>query len=455
VAGVTRPSAHLRRAAEVIRGQHVRRLRALWTAEIATLVTAAVSGLLVARSLGPSEYGRFALLTTYAALVFAFLDPRSSELVTKYFGGWQATGRSPAALAMLRLVLLLDAAAIVVAVGITVAGRSVVQSLAPATMAELLLAAACAGLAAPVVTSRGVLAALDRYRLIAWIQTPASVLRSAALVAVVWRGGGVAQLLTVTALTMAAEAVLTWSLAARLAGRRLGAQLSSARLAELADARVDIRRFLLYSEATTFSGSIVKFSDTLMVGAFGGTAEAGYYRLAKSLTAPIASVQGPLQTVVYNRFVAVRASEGAQALGRVAKRAAWTAVPLVVLLLLCAPLMPTLVRLVGGRPFAPAGAVTVVFLVGSALALSTYWLRPYFLVVDRLGTWFWVSLGVGVTATAAFAVGAWLDGALGVAVARVLVVSVAGNGVLLGILVRDVQRLRRDPQAPVDAAGRP
>jgi O-antigen/teichoic acid export membrane protein len=451
---VTRPSAHLRRGLQVVRGQHVRRLRALWTAEFASLFATAISGLLVARSLGPSEYGRFAVLTTYAALIFGFFDPRSSELVTKYFGGWRAVGRSSAALAMLRLVLILDAGAIVLAAVLVVGGRAVVHALAPATMAELLLAAACAGIVAPIVTGRGVLAALDRYPLVAWIQTPSSVIRSAAVVAVVWRGGGVLALLAVTACTSAAEAVVTWTLAARSAGRDLGAAIRMARLADLADARADIRRFVFYSEATTFSGSLAKFSDTLMVGAFGGTTEAGYYRLAKSLTAPIASVQGPLQTVVYNRLVAVDATEGRPALGRVAKRAALASLPIVTVLLLCTPFMPSLVRLVGGAPFAPAGPVTMVFLVAAALALSTYWLRPYFLVINRLGTWFWVSLGVGITATAAFALGAWADGALGVAVARALVVSFAGNGVLLGILVRDVRRLRATASEPGDASAR-
>jgi O-antigen/teichoic acid export membrane protein len=261
-------------------------------------------------------------------------------------------------------------------------------------------------------------------------------------------------LLVLIAVTTSAEAVGTWLVATRLAGRRLGDRVRTSRLAELGDTRADIRRFLLYSEATTFSGSIVKFSDTLLVGAFGGTKQAGYYRLAKSLTAPIASVQGPLQTVVYNRFVAVRATEGAPALGRVAKRAAWTSLPIVVLLLLCAPFMPAAVRVVGGAAFAPAGAVTVVFLVGSALALSTYWLRPYYLVVDRLRAWFWVSLAVGLLGSVAFAVGAWADGAFGVAVARVAVVSLGGNGVLLWMLVRDVRRLRRLPPATADAVVR-
>jgi O-antigen/teichoic acid export membrane protein len=421
------PAPCLSRTRSVLAGASARSVRTLWSAEVVSLVATLASAVVVARGLGASAYGRFALLTTFAALLASFLDPRAGEIVTKYFRELTARGNARGALVAARTVLCLDSAAAVLAPVLTLAVHPLVSGVAPGRWYEVLLAALAAALLAPIVTARAVLASLDSYRTISRLQMVFSLVRGGALAAAALTGD-VLLVLTALAASTALELAVTVGAAVRAVRVEHGAlERGAFSRHAVREAVPGLRRFLLYSEGTTFLGAITKFGDTLALGALAGPEQAGFYRFAKSLTAPVANLTLPMQTVAFNRFVNVRVELGEEGMTRMARRASLLALPLVGALLLVSPTLPWIVVLLAGEEFRPAGLVAVVLLAGSALALPSYWLRPYYLVLDRLRAWFRVSLVVGVLSAVGFAAGAHLAGATGVATARILVVALLGN----------------------------
>lgn len=421
------PAPRLSRARTVLTGASARSVRTLWSAEVVSLVATLVAAVAVARGLGASSYGRFALLTTFAALLASFLDPRAGEIVTKYFRDLTARADARGALVAARTVVCLDTAAAVLALTVTLAVHPLVAGIAPGSSLEVLLAALSAALVAPIVTGRAVLASLDSYRTFSRLQIIFSLLRASALIAAALTAELV-MVLAALAATTALETAVTVGAAARAVRARHGILVRGVFSRDaIREAVPGLRRFLLYSEGTTFLGAITKFGDTLALGALAGPEQAGFYRFAKSLTAPIANLTLPMQTVAFNRFVSVRVESGEDDMMPVARRATVLSLPLVAALLLVSPTLPWVVVLLAGDEFRAAGVVAVVLLAGSALALPSYWLRPYYLVLDRLRAWFRVSLLVGVLSAFGFAAGAHLAGATGVATMRVLIVGMLGN----------------------------
>jgi len=66
-------------------------------------------GIIVARWLGPEQYGIAALIMSYPALLFGFFDAKASTATTKFVGEFSIQGRRESALAMCRLSYLVDA----------------------------------------------------------------------------------------------------------------------------------------------------------------------------------------------------------------------------------------------------------------------------------------------------------------------------------------------------------
>jgi O-antigen/teichoic acid export membrane protein len=438
VRGTDRPLRAGKLLLDAVRGAHFQRVRTLWSAEVVSVAALVVSGLVVARALGPETYGRFALLSAFGALVFSVFEPRVGEVVTKYFGTAVVQGRHRDARTILKGTLALDAVAVAVAVAVvlTVAAQPWVQGLAPGTVLDLALAAGSVALAGPVLTGRAALAVLDRYRTFARIQTVAGLGRAAgaAVAAVATRDvtAVLAVLVVSTVAELVADLLAVRRAVAVTAGRQPGE--SRTRLADFRSAAPGVGRFLAYSEATTLLASVTKSADTLIVGGIAGAEQAGLYRLARSLTTPVGNLVTPLQTVAYNRFVAVFLQGGAARVRLAARRATVTAVPLAVLLALACFLVPPAVRLLAGDEFSGAGPVAVVLLLGAAVGLPLYWLRSAYLVLDRLRTWLWVSVVISIVSTVGFVLGAELGGALGVAAARALLVTLIANLVLLVLL---------------------
>jgi len=137
----------------------------------------------------------------------------------------------------------------------------------------------------------------------------------------------------------------------------------------------------------TLLGAVVKQMDLLLLGWLRGPADAGYYRLAKSLAATLGLLVGPLQNATYPRFARLAGLGRDAELRAVARRAAVrVGLPLGAAVIVALPLVPTVVAAAVGETFLPAARAAQVVLAGGAAWLAGFWVRPYLMAAGRIRT---------------------------------------------------------------------
>lgn len=409
-----------------------------------------LQGLVVARALGPDMFGVYALALTFCAFIFLILDPRSGDAVVRYLAEFRTAGEVPRSRAVIRAGLLLDAAwgaagLVLVSVLSSVAARVLHieghTGLIPVVALGL-------SVAAPVATSRAVLSVFERFDAIARRQFVVALLRATSVCAVALGGLGLTGVIWTLTIVSVLECGLFVSGAVGVASAHLGGRgIMRSPLSPLRGRGREMTHFLAFSGLTTLASSAIKQADTLLVGAIAGPREAGYYRLAKSLTAPAGNVGGPVQTVLLPRL-ATAESEGdavrADAIVRQTFRR--LSLPFAVLVLLGLPLVSPAVRLLAGEAYRGAVGPTIALAVGVSVSFVALHLRPMFLVRHQMRALLVFTTLLAVCSIASFVPMAAAFGAGGVAWARTFVVAV-GSAVMAIYLRRTVvaQRSRRPP----------
>jgi hypothetical protein len=100
-------------------------------AGVVILALGIFQSILVARWLGPKDFGVAALILGVPMLIFTFFDPQTREAVVKYLGEFTTTGESHKALAVPKLAYVIDGA-------LGIVGVAVVALLAPWAAAHIL-----------------------------------------------------------------------------------------------------------------------------------------------------------------------------------------------------------------------------------------------------------------------------------------------------------------------------
>jgi O-antigen/teichoic acid export membrane protein len=417
-------------------------LRRLWTSEGLLVLLTVLQVAVIARALGPSDYGVYALAVTYVAFVFLVLDPRSADAVIRYLAAFRSADDLESARALIRALFLVDLGFGLVGL-VLVAATSVVATNALGLEGHvflLMIFGAATALTAPSATSRAVLASLGRFDVLSRTQMVLNVVRAGALIAVAAGGLG----LTGIAVTLVCTACLetgtfVWS-AFGHAERVLQGSVLRADLSPLRSRAREIVHFVFVNDLTTLAGAAVKQLDVLAVGLFAGPTQAGFFRLAKSVTAPAGNIATPVQTVLYPRLADAAARRNWPQLLRSLRRASThIALPLAGLGLLAIPFAGPALELLAGKSFAGAVRSTQVLLIGVAISFATLQLRPLFLALGRLHSMLWISVATSVGSIAAFWIAAPQWGATGVACARTLMVFVASL-LLLGAAWKAIRR---------------
>lgn len=409
-----------------------------WTAlqAMVALPVTFVVNIVVARSLGPHEYGTLATYTAAFALVTALANAGISDATLQWGAAAHATGERARLLDLARRVsgfhVVVETPLVVIAAVVLLHGESWrVQALGAAAVGVTMLA----GTAVVVLTAASRTAPLARINLAV---------------------GLAAQLAVVVAATGTHGAGPTY--VARLGLLALGPVIVL--VSAPADVRAAVLRpvlprrwpagFVAFSANTLVAGLVTTLvfsrSEIFVLDAYGATAAAGLFALAAGLagqiTAPVDAMINPLLPAAAG-LVAVDRSRAAGAVLRGLRLSGLLTAPLVAL---AVPAVAVLTPAIYGGRFTATGALFVALGVVSCLqsvlhpvtAFLTAWRRPGLLLAVNLACLV-VDLGL-----AAALVPVW--GAAGAVVGNALgqVVSMAASVVLLrrfaGLPLRDVVR---------------
>ena len=366
----------------------VRNVGSLWSAQVGTIAIAAVQGLLVARILGPSGFGAAALIVAFAGVMYSIVDARSSDASMKYLGGYIAHAKYKEALAMARLTYAVD-------LGVSVGALALValtsgwasQHLVGGSEPAALFVVMGLGYAArfPVATSQSILLTMGRFVLVGHLQVGVTLARSGLVIALVAAGAGVAGLVFGTALGFALEGVLMGLIALRETRRAWAGSVLAARSADLGERRGEIGRFLGWSNYGTLVGILAKEGGTLFLGFLAGPTQVGYFKLATSLVAAGGTIAAPLQSVAFTRFSRQAEQADLRPLRENVRRAAFfVGLPLGAVGLAGIALVPTAIHLLAGQAYAPSVVTAQVLLIGVAVWVALFWLRPLMLSLGEV-----------------------------------------------------------------------
>ncbi len=421
-----------------------RRVGPLWAAEVFALVAGLLQLGVVARQLGPGDYGIAVLIMGVPGLLFTLINPQSEEAVVRYVAELSARGDRQAALAVPRLAYAADAVLGVLGVAIvaglgTWAESHVVKS--EGTAGLMVAYAAALGFSASAATSRAVLGSHERFSMVAGLNTISTAVRLGLVLVLVLRGWGVDGVIYGSIAGLVFDGLASGLAAGRELRRSFGGGWVSARLRALGPSRREILRWMLHTELSTLATVVFKEGDVLVLGYAQGPGQAGLYRFARSCTTPAVAAIAPLQRVLYPQLARLSAARDRPALRLTIRRhCLLIGLPLGAAIILALPLADPGVDVLGGGEFDRAVPAAALLLASSAVSAVFYWVRPAYLSCGLTRPLLWISTGVSAATLAGFLVAAPTSGATGVALVRALIAGLLGS---LAFALYFVHRWRR------------
>ena len=379
-----------------------RNVGALTVANGVRVVLSFVQGILVARWLGPELYGVAALVMSVPSIVYTFFDARSAEASVKFLSEFDAKGERERALAMCKAGYAVDfviagMALLVVLLLAPWAAKSVVKR--PETGWLIILYGSAFLPRALTGTSYAVLATLGRFPTIAFVNMLTDILRIGLVVSLIALGWEVAGVVWGNAIAMAVTGLLYGASAYGLAKSQWGRSWLFADWAYLKGRWKEILAFLVFNDLNALLGMIPKQLDVVILGYFRNPMEVGYYKLAKSLAGTVGYVVGPLQSVVYPEFAKLRGIGDMKALRqKIHKLALQVGLPLAAVTAFGIIPLPLIVLALLGQSYDPAVPAAQLLLIGYAIWLGFFWLKPIYFAHGAIKQW---SLVIGTFSLAA------------------------------------------------------
>ncbi len=345
--------------------------------------------IMVTRALGRESFGVFVLVASCVLTVAQMLDWRIWEPITKYLPEFRAADRPDRAAGVFQLGFMLETASALVAVGIVVVLAPLAASLfiKDAEAASLIrLFAPAALLLVPVNPMSALLRLADRPGRLAGQRVVTAAVQTGGTAAVFLTAPTLAAFLVVQLAGLAVGAAMLLVMGTA-AARALGVPLlRRGALAALRGRRREIVRFCLMTNLSGCSRVLTGRLDNLVLSLFATPGAVGLYDLARSLTAQIRDLVGPLQMSFFPEMARLAAEGAHETLRRLQRQItialAAATVPLCIVGTAAAPL---LVPLIFGPAFEGA---TVLFqiLIWHLLWLPVVWIPSDLLVRGRVGT---------------------------------------------------------------------
>ena len=350
-----------------------------------TAVCSLGQSVLLTRALGVRGYGTLTLIVTFVTVVNRLTSFRMNEFVIKYVTDARAAGADAEAAASIKLAMIVEAAASVVAF-------LAVLALAPIAGAVFIHDRGTAPLIAAyglvvlgtvaAETSAGVLQVFNLFRLQSTLSVVGAVLLLGLVAAGYLAGAGVPGMVWATVIGNVASATMLTVAAIRTIHRRFGAGWWRVPLGNVRSRwRVPLR-FAASTNASASLSLITRDADPLWLSLFRGTAEVGYYRLGLAIATyaliPVSQLAQAFYPEITRKAARREWSAFVQLLRQGSLLSAAYVLPLGVVLSLGSG---WLIRTVYGTEFEPAAPVLVILFCGMGFSSVLFWNRPALLAL--------------------------------------------------------------------------
>ncbi|MCS3918918.1 oligosaccharide flippase family protein [Fervidibacter sacchari] len=350
-----------------------------------------VTNVLMARLLGPTDYGLVALTIAYPTLLWSFVAIKSVSVITRYVAAFRAKREFEKLKAVVKLGYGLDFFVSLLAFTLVAISSWWVSEKfyrQPDLARLMVIYAGSLPLFSLTGTSWAVLSSWERFRLLAAFEVLQSLLKMCLIVGFIVLGFGVAGAVIGMGVAQASIGLVMMIVATNLLLCEDLGTWWKASLESVASLKRELIGFFgLNYLLVTLSGLVVQV-PMMLLGYFRGPKEAGFYRIALSIGTVGSYLENSLGRVVYPTLSAWWTSEGEERIVNALKR--WTlkiGLPISATLIFTTLFFPWLLPLLYGQGYSPAVLGAQVVMLGVAVSAVFFWLNSFYYASGRVNLW--------------------------------------------------------------------
>ncbi len=359
--------------------------------QYASVAVSLLATAFAARLLGPADYGLAAVVMSYPALVVSLVSIRSYSVTLRYLTVFLASGEHAKLRGMCKLGYTLDFAVAVLAfVLVSTTGWRVAGYIAGTPEVAWLMVAYAASFpfASLLGTSWAVLMIWQRFHLVATLQILDKAVASALAIALLLAGFGIPGVVLGTAVGNALVGCLATVAANALLSREGLGPWWRASISAVRPLQKEIAAFFGWTSLIATWGGIMAYLPVMLLGRLRGPEEAGFFRLATSITATGSYLENSLGRVAFPILTTRWALGERTQLAETLKR--WTlrgGLPVCAAVLLMIPFLSVAIPKVFGASYAAMVQGTQVLMASVAVSAPLFWLTSFYFASARLGLW--------------------------------------------------------------------
>ena len=350
-----------------------------------------LTNITAARMLGPRDYGTVALIMAYPTLLWSFAAVKSISITTRYLASFHTTQQRSDAESICKIGYSLDfCSAIAAFMLVSATGWWVAPTMCerPETYGLMVAYASSYPLFSLNGTSSAVLSSLRWFRCLAALQIVDRGIMLILVTVLLYMEYGIPGMVVATALGQAVSG-MTIAVAATYALRQEGfGYWWQASLKQLTPRLKELASFFGWNYVMVTLTGVVGQVPVMLLGRLGTPNEAGFYRLAMSITTIGSYLEGALARVTYPILSARWGHEKHQSLKQLLKK--WTVrggLPAGLTVLAGIPFLPYIIPLVFGDSYGPMVWGTQMLMVATAVSTVFFWLTAIYYASGRVDVW--------------------------------------------------------------------
>jgi len=364
------------------------------------LILSLVQSVFTTRILGVEQYGILGIIAAFVGTINQVTAFRMNEFVVKFVGDSLATNRPQHAALYIKLALLVEVIASILAFFMVVilAPLGATWLIKNPQLTQLIVFYGIVLLGNIVAeTSKGILQVFDKFYLIAVSNIIRTTCSLVGTIIIFWYGGDLWEIMLVLLLSNFFEAIFILSCATNTVNLNLKFAWWREPFSLLKPEFRRISSFIFSTNLSATISLITKESDLLWLGYFQNPVQVGYYKLATSLAKLAFFPTSPLTQTIYPQINATVAQRDWQKARRLIRNSSTVVAGYTIPLVAITAFFGTpLIRLIYGADYLPASKALIILIIGMSFANTFFWTRPTLLSLDQEG--YLVSLGIA-TAT--------------------------------------------------------
>jgi O-antigen/teichoic acid export membrane protein len=350
-----------------------------------------VTNILMARLLGPTDYGLVALAVAYPTMLWSFVSVKSISVITRYVAIFRARREPEKLKGLVKLGYSLDF--FVSLIGLTLVAISswwVSERFyrQPHLAWLMVVYAGSFPLFSLAGNSWAVLSSWERFRLLAIFEVLQPFLKLCLTVGFIAAGLGVSGVVIGMGLAQASIGIIMMIATTDLLLCEGFGAWWKASLKPVVSLKRELIGFLGWNYLlVTLSGLVVQL-PVMLLGRLRGPEEAGFYRIALNIATVGSYLETSLGRVTYPSLSAWWSSEGEERIVRTLK--GWTlkvGLPISATIVLVTILFPWLLPLLFGHDYRPAVPGVQVIMLGIAISAIFFWLNSFYYASKRINLW--------------------------------------------------------------------